>query len=163
MLKGLKNSHIIILAIIAAIFIYFSMSKKREKYEPIFKTPLIKKNLFESFEDISDDQRTLIKAKVGEMEKAALMSGASPQEIQTINSQIRDIEKQYGILESFEVTPDGRCGPKHNNTHCAGTQCCSKDGFCGGEIGVKSEWCSSKKLNSRYSGWYSKYDGDGSK
>lgn len=126
MSKGLKNSHIMILAVVAAIFIYFSISK--EKYnnlnQPIFKNSLITQKLFESFDDIPNDQR---------------------------------------ILESFVITPDGRCGPKHNNTQCPGTQCCSKDGICGGEVGVKSEWCTSKKLNTRYSGWYSRYDGDGSK
>lgn len=58
----------------------------------------------EQFEDLSDEQRILIKAKVSEMRKAALMSGATPQEMQNINAQIRDIEQQYGILESYDNT-----------------------------------------------------------
>ena len=39
------------------------------------------------------------------------------------------------------VSTNGRCGPKHNNTICPGKQCCSTSSWCGGSRGTKSAWC----------------------
>ena len=44
-------------------------------------------------------------------------------------------------LKSKKV-PAGRCGPKFRNTKCKGKTCCSKYGWCGGNVGTKSAWCS---------------------
>ena len=40
------------------------------------------------------------------------------------------------------VSTDGRCGPSFGNKVCQGKACCSKFGWCGGQQGTSSDWCS---------------------
>ena len=53
------------------------------------------------------------------------------------------------------VSTNGRCGPIHGNTRCPGKACCSQWGWCGGEKGTKSDWCSQTSMGH----WGGEYDG----
>ncbi len=53
------------------------------------------------------------------------------------------------------VTTNGRCGPNHGKTRCKGKACCSQWGWCGGEQGKYSAWCSGTSKGN----WNGKYDG----
>lgn len=44
--------------------------------------------------------------------------------------------------KKYPVSTDGRCGRQFNNSRCGPGQCCSPWGWCGGEIGKPSAWCS---------------------
>ena len=70
------------------------------------------------------------------------------------------VKKQVSTSPSVDASTsqDGRCGPVHGNTKCPGTQCCSNSGWCGGVIGVQSDWCS-KQMNNTWVGDLSDFDG----
>ena len=74
-----------------------------------------------------------------------------------------DIQKSSweGVTPVFST--NGRCGSEHGNTICPGSQCCSTHGWCAGNIGTLSDWCSVRKdvntINFTYIGGQSKYDG----
>lgn len=48
---------------------------------------------------------------------------------------------------SEEISKDGHCGVNFNNKRCPGKQCCSQFGWCGGEQGKASDWCSVNVVN----------------
>ena len=60
-------------------------------------------------------------------------------------------------VPSHPISKNGRCGPAHGRTRCGGKACCSQWGWCGGEKGKKSAWCS--KTSSGH--WGGEYDGTG--
>ena len=56
--------------------------------------------------------------------------------------------------------PQSRCGPEFNNTKCSGSSCCSKYSWCGGDIGVKSDFCHDETTGSFWVGTQrGKFDG----
>jgi hypothetical protein len=83
-------------------------------------------------------------------------------------------KSEYGVLEPWNisapasasapvpapapasnVSTNGRCGPKFNNTICPGKQCCSASSWCAGTQGTSSAWCYSNKKgrnNGEYDG-----------
>lgn len=79
-------------------------------------------------------------------------------------------KSEYGVLEPWNtpaptpspaptsnVSTNGRCGPKHNNTICPGKQCCSTSSWCAGTQGTKSAWCADRNGYKGRDG--GKYDG----
>ena len=52
-----------------------------------------------------------------------------------------------GIAHKYEGTINSRCGPNHGHKKCPGAMCCSKDGWCGGQVGVNSTWCHEYRWN----------------
>lgn len=54
-----------------------------------------------------------------------------------------------------KLSTNGRCGPAHGKTRCGGKACCSQWGWCGGEKGKKSAWCSKTTMGH----WGGEYDG----
>lgn len=80
----------------------------------------------------------------------------------TVQAMIDCKGLNYTGVEHNKISTNGRCGIDHGNTICPGAQCCSKDGWCGGEIGNKSDWCSVEKKSGNYTTWVgdqSEYDG----
>ena len=55
---------------------------------------------------------------------------------------------------SLPVSRNGRCGPGHNYTKCSGNQCCSYSGWCSGNRGTYSAWCSLAGAVGRDNGIY---------
>jgi len=56
-----------------------------------------------------------------------------------------------------KLSTNGRCGPNHGKTRCGGKACCSQWGWCGGEQGKRSAWCSGTDKGH----WGGEYDGRG--
>lgn len=52
-----------------------------------------------------------------------------------------------GIAHKYEDTSNSRCGPNHGHKKCPGAMCCSKSGWCWGQVGVKSAWCNDLRWN----------------
>lgn len=52
-----------------------------------------------------------------------------------------------GIAHKYEDTENSRCGPNHGHKKCPGAMCCSEHGWCGGQVGVNSEWCHNRIWN----------------
>ena len=52
-----------------------------------------------------------------------------------------DGNSKYQKPTTYKISTNYKCGPQNDNTHCPGTQCCSQFGWCGGQIGKKSDWC----------------------
>jgi hypothetical protein len=69
----------------------------------------------------------------------------------------------YTGVKNVHASTNGRCGPRNGNTICPGSQCCSTSGWCYGNVGEYSAWCSdSENINSKYStyiGGEHDYDG----
>lgn len=69
----------------------------------------------------------------------------------------------YTGVKNIHASTNGRCGSRNGNMICPGSQCCSSSGWCSGNVGESSAWCSvSENINSKYStyiGGERDYDG----
>jgi len=68
----------------------------------------------------------------------------------------------YTGIKYRNESKDGRCGPSIEK-RCPGSQCCSEYGWCGGQKGVKSDYCTSmQKIDETkhtLGGYYNYFDG----
>lgn len=53
--------------------------------------------------------------------------------------------RYIGIKDKNETTRDSKCGPYNGHKKCPGSMCCSEGGWCGGEVGKKSDYCHVQK------------------
>jgi hypothetical protein len=63
--------------------------------------------------------------------------------IYTVNGEYKKIKKDDVIetLFNFDISTNGRCGPRNGKKRCPGNQCCSSSGWCGGTKGKYSSHC----------------------
>jgi len=57
------------------------------------------------------------------------------------------------------ISTDGKCGPENGNTTCPGSQCCSRFGWCGGNLGGYSDWCINTTSGAVFETFVSRFDG----
>jgi hypothetical protein len=79
--------------------------------------------------------------------------------IYSANGEYTKIGNIY-FTETFQISTDGRCGKNHGGKHCPGTQCCSKDGWCGGKKGKRSDFCYAKNGGKDRGQSRGEYDGN---
>lgn len=60
------------------------------------------------------------------------------------NSNLKPID--YSLTTNtqpeYPISLNLRCGPEHNKQKCDNKMCCNANGWCGGEVGKPSLWCS---------------------
>ena len=68
----------------------------------------------------------------------------NPPDEKTTTTTTKTTTTKGSSIETGNISADGKCGPKNNNTICPDNKCCSKYGYCGETIAYCGAGCQSE-------------------